>query len=156
MLVLITYDVSTTDETGARRLRRVARACADYGIRVQKSVFECQLGQKEWITPPPPPPPRNSTPSSTPSDSISSTPKLPQNRTSRHSKTHRLKRTSHPMILPPRTYRLDSPNYPSRFTQNLDHKKITYPRSFPTPYHLKPLPHLRATSYKTYCASTQC
>jgi CRISPR-associated protein Cas2 len=49
MLVLITYDVSTTDETGARRLRRVARACADYGIRVQKSVFECQLGQKEWI-----------------------------------------------------------------------------------------------------------
>ena len=50
MLILITYDVSTTDEAGARRLRRVARACADYGIRVQKSVFECQVGQKEWIT----------------------------------------------------------------------------------------------------------
>jgi CRISPR-associated protein Cas2 len=49
MLVLITYDVSTTDDAGPRRLRRVARACSDYGVRVQKSVFECQLGQKEWV-----------------------------------------------------------------------------------------------------------
>ncbi len=49
MLVLVTYDVATSDEGGPRRLRRVARACADYGIRVQKSVFECQLGQKEWV-----------------------------------------------------------------------------------------------------------
>ncbi len=49
MLVLITYDVATSDEGGARRLRRVARACADYGLRVQKSVFECQVGQKEWV-----------------------------------------------------------------------------------------------------------
>ena len=32
-----------------RRLRRVARACADFGTRVQKSVFECQVGQKEWV-----------------------------------------------------------------------------------------------------------
>ena len=28
--------------------RRVAQACEDYGVRVQKSVFECQLGQQEW------------------------------------------------------------------------------------------------------------
>ena len=49
MLVLITYDVATTDAAGRRRLRRVARACADYGTRVQKSVFECQVGQKEWV-----------------------------------------------------------------------------------------------------------
>lgn len=28
---------------------RVAQACEDYGTRVQKSVFECQVGQKEWI-----------------------------------------------------------------------------------------------------------
>lgn len=32
-----------------KRLRRVARACEDYGVRVQKSVFECQVGQTEWI-----------------------------------------------------------------------------------------------------------
>lgn len=49
MLILITYDVSTVTKTGQRRLRRVARACEDYGVRVQKSVFECQVGQTEWI-----------------------------------------------------------------------------------------------------------
>lgn len=49
MLVLVTYDVATSDEGGSRRLRRVARACSDYGIRVQKSVFECQVGNKEWV-----------------------------------------------------------------------------------------------------------
>ena len=48
MFVLITYDVSTVEKAGQRRLRRVAQACADYGTRVQKSVFECQVGQAEW------------------------------------------------------------------------------------------------------------
>ncbi len=50
MLVLITYDVSTVQKAGQRRLRRVAQACEDYGLRVQKSVFECQVGQTEWVT----------------------------------------------------------------------------------------------------------
>ncbi len=49
MMVLIAYDVSTVEPAGRRRLRRVAQACKDYGVRVQKSVFECQVGQKEWI-----------------------------------------------------------------------------------------------------------
>lgn len=50
MFLLVTYDVSTVDErAGARRLRRVAKACVSYGTRVQKSVFEMQLGQKEWV-----------------------------------------------------------------------------------------------------------
>ncbi|HEY5742599.1 MAG TPA: CRISPR-associated endonuclease Cas2 [Terrimicrobiaceae bacterium] len=49
MLILVTYDVSTVEKPGRRRLRRVAQACEDYGVRVQKSVFECQLGQKEWV-----------------------------------------------------------------------------------------------------------
>ncbi len=50
MFLLITYDVSTREErAGARRLRRVAKACTSYGVRVQKSVFEMQLGQKEWV-----------------------------------------------------------------------------------------------------------
>lgn len=49
MLILVTYDVSTVDKPGQRRLRRVARACEDYGVRVQKSVFECQVGQTEWV-----------------------------------------------------------------------------------------------------------
>ncbi len=49
MVVVVAYDVSTTEAAGRRRLRRVARACEDYGVRVQKSVFECQVGQTEWI-----------------------------------------------------------------------------------------------------------
>ncbi len=50
MFLLITYDVATADErAGSRRLRRVAKACTSYGVRVQKSVFEMQLGQKEWV-----------------------------------------------------------------------------------------------------------
>ena len=49
MLILITYDVSTVEKAVRRRLRRVAQSCEDYGTRVQKSVFECQVGQTEWV-----------------------------------------------------------------------------------------------------------
>ena len=48
MFVLIAYDVSTVDKSGQKRLRRVARACEDYGVRVQKSLFECLVGKTEW------------------------------------------------------------------------------------------------------------
>ncbi|GGE34805.1 CRISPR-associated endoribonuclease Cas2 [Pullulanibacillus camelliae] len=41
MLVVITYDVSTVDATGKKRLRRVSKLCQNYGQRVQNSVFEC-------------------------------------------------------------------------------------------------------------------
>ena len=41
MLILITYDVNTESEAGKRRLRRVAKQCVNYGVRVQNSVFEC-------------------------------------------------------------------------------------------------------------------
>lgn len=43
MYILVTYDVDTTDKKGQKRLRQVARACMDYGLRVQNSVFECEL-----------------------------------------------------------------------------------------------------------------
>ena len=43
MLILVTYDVSTETREGRRRLRRVAKVCQNYGQRVQKSVFECQV-----------------------------------------------------------------------------------------------------------------
>ena len=48
MLMLITYDVSTQTPAGRRRLRRVARACRDYGQRVQQSVFECEVEPAAW------------------------------------------------------------------------------------------------------------
>lgn len=41
MLILVTYDVNTQDSQGRKRLRRVAKQCMNYGIRVQNSVFEC-------------------------------------------------------------------------------------------------------------------
>ena len=43
MLVLISYDVSTQDAAGRRRLRLIAKQCVNYGQRVQTSVFECLL-----------------------------------------------------------------------------------------------------------------
>lgn len=43
MMVLITYDVETMSRSGQKRLRRVAKTCEDYGLRVQNSVFECVL-----------------------------------------------------------------------------------------------------------------
>jgi CRISPR-associated protein Cas2 len=49
MMVLITYDVSTESAGGKRRLRRVARACRDYGQRVQFSVFECEVDPAQWV-----------------------------------------------------------------------------------------------------------
>ena len=48
MLVLISYDVSTVDKGGQRRLRRVAKTCKNYGQRVQYSVFECILDPAQW------------------------------------------------------------------------------------------------------------
>ena len=49
-MVLVTYDVSTTDAAGRRRLRRVARAIRNYGQRVQLSVFECDLEPALWVS----------------------------------------------------------------------------------------------------------
>lgn len=48
MMVLVTYDVNTTEPGGARRLRRVARACQDFGQRVQYSVFEIEVDPAQW------------------------------------------------------------------------------------------------------------
>ena len=48
MLVLVTYDVRTAEAGGARRLRRVSRACQDYGQRVQYSVFEIEVEPAQW------------------------------------------------------------------------------------------------------------
>jgi len=48
MMVLVSYDVATTEEGGQRRLRRVAKACKDYGQRVQYSVFECEVDPATW------------------------------------------------------------------------------------------------------------
>ena len=48
MLVIVTYDVNTTEAGGAARLRRVAKACRDFGQRVQYSVFEIEVDTAQW------------------------------------------------------------------------------------------------------------
>ena len=48
MMVLVAYDVSTSDSGGRRRLSRVAKTCLNYGQRVQHSVFECIVTPEQW------------------------------------------------------------------------------------------------------------
>lgn len=50
MYILITYDVDTVSQTGQKRLRQVAKACKDYGQRVQNSVFECEVTEAQFVT----------------------------------------------------------------------------------------------------------
>ena len=47
MELLLAYDVATTTPAGQRRLRRVAKICEGFGVRVQKSVFELVLDAHE-------------------------------------------------------------------------------------------------------------
>lgn len=49
MMVLVTYDVSTQDKSGQKRLRHVAKKCVDYGQRVQNSVFECSVQPDQYV-----------------------------------------------------------------------------------------------------------
>jgi len=49
MLVVVSYDVDTTDTAGRRRLRRIAKTCQNHGQRVQFSVFECEVTPADWV-----------------------------------------------------------------------------------------------------------
>lgn len=48
MMILITYDVNTESKGGQKRLRKVAKMCENYGIRVQNSVFECIVNNTQF------------------------------------------------------------------------------------------------------------
>jgi len=48
MMVLVSYDVRTSEPGGAKRLRRVAKVCRNFGQRVQFSVFECLVDPAQW------------------------------------------------------------------------------------------------------------
>ena len=43
MLRVVAYDIASP-----KRLRKVALACLDFGIRIEKSVFECDLADDEF------------------------------------------------------------------------------------------------------------
>lgn len=49
MMVLVTYDVSTADNKGKTRLRKVAKECQNYGQRVQNSVFEINVDHGTFL-----------------------------------------------------------------------------------------------------------
>lgn len=48
MLILVTYDVETVTPKGRHRLQMVAKACKNYGQRVQNSVFECVVDYTQY------------------------------------------------------------------------------------------------------------
>lgn len=48
MDILVAYDVNTETKAGRRRLRHVAKACKDFGQRVQYSVFECRVNSAQY------------------------------------------------------------------------------------------------------------
>ena len=49
MMTLVSYDVSTVDAAGRKRLRKVAKECVNYGQRVQNSVFECVVDEAQFV-----------------------------------------------------------------------------------------------------------
>lgn len=49
MMVLISYDVSTIDDAGKTRLRKVAKECQNHAQRVQNSVFEANLDYSSFL-----------------------------------------------------------------------------------------------------------
>ena len=48
-MVIVSYDVSTINRAGRSRLRRVAKECENWGLRVQNSVFECIIDNAQWV-----------------------------------------------------------------------------------------------------------
>lgn len=49
MMVLVSYDVRTTDASGRARLRKIAKICKNYGQRVQNSVFEINVDYGNFL-----------------------------------------------------------------------------------------------------------
>lgn len=49
MMVVLSYDVDTSDSAGAKRLRKVAKVCEAYGCRVQNSVFELLIEAAQLV-----------------------------------------------------------------------------------------------------------
>ena len=49
MMLVVTYDVDTTSSAGTKRLRKVAKLCERYGMRVQSSVFEVVIDAAQLV-----------------------------------------------------------------------------------------------------------
>ncbi|MBR0383764.1 MAG: CRISPR-associated endonuclease Cas2 [Eubacteriaceae bacterium] len=49
MMVLISYDVATSNAAGKKRLRKIAKACENHAQRVQNSLFEADVDYSTFI-----------------------------------------------------------------------------------------------------------
>lgn len=49
MMLVVAYDVDTSDSAGQKRLRKVAKICERYGMRVQNSVFEVLVDAAQLV-----------------------------------------------------------------------------------------------------------
>lgn len=49
MMILLTYDVDFSMESGKKRLRKIAKLCEKFGVRVQNSVFEITVDPKQLL-----------------------------------------------------------------------------------------------------------
>ena len=49
MMLVVTYDVDTSDAAGQKRLRKVAKICERHGMRVQNSVFEVLVDAAQLV-----------------------------------------------------------------------------------------------------------
>ena len=49
MMILVTYDVDFSQQKGAKRLKKVAKLCERYGVRVQNSVFEMLIDPAQLV-----------------------------------------------------------------------------------------------------------
>lgn len=49
MMLVVTYDVDTSDSAGQKRLRKVEKICERHGMRVQNSVFEVLVDAAQLV-----------------------------------------------------------------------------------------------------------
>lgn len=50
MMIVIAYDIATKDAAGKKRLQRISGKCAQWGIAVQNSVYECEMNAEQYRT----------------------------------------------------------------------------------------------------------
>ena len=48
MMVVVAYDIASGDREGRKRLREIARKCANWGVAVQNSVYECEINAEQY------------------------------------------------------------------------------------------------------------
>ena len=43
MMIIVVHDIEGSGKAAVKRQRRIASICEAYGVRVQRSVFECEV-----------------------------------------------------------------------------------------------------------------